>query len=157
KLRQLKEARGWPDAGFEERAFALLQDEQTAALDTTANDLLAKLDHLGTVAAGGAPGRAQLAEPTATRPEPPATVQAKAAYTLGKIDQMLAAPPKGGDAKGGEAKRGGDARGELAEARKAAPPEAKAPSPPRTSGWSTETKGTPRDMAPHDMAMAQPA
>ena len=45
KLRELKEARGWPDAGFEEKAYEALQDERMAALDLQANDLLAKLDH----------------------------------------------------------------------------------------------------------------
>ena len=49
KMRELKEARGWPDAGFEEKAYETLQDERMAALDAQANDLLAKLDALGTV------------------------------------------------------------------------------------------------------------
>ena len=49
KMRELKEARGWPDAGFEEKAYEILQDERMAALDMQANDLLAKLDTLGTV------------------------------------------------------------------------------------------------------------
>src|ERR1700675_4712694 len=40
KLRELKEARGWPDAGFEEKAYEILQDERMAALDMQANDLL---------------------------------------------------------------------------------------------------------------------
>ena len=51
-MRKLKEARGWPDAGFEEKAYDALQDERMAALDAQANDLLAKLDQLGTVGAG---------------------------------------------------------------------------------------------------------
>ena len=31
KMRELKEARGWPDAGFEEKAYEILQDERMAA------------------------------------------------------------------------------------------------------------------------------
>ena len=49
KLSELKKARGWPDAGFEEKAAEVLQDDRIAALDMQANDLLAKLDTLGTV------------------------------------------------------------------------------------------------------------
>src|SRR5204863_9839798 len=36
KMRELKEARGWPDAGFEEKAYEILQDERMAALDMQA-------------------------------------------------------------------------------------------------------------------------
>src|ERR1700704_4223131 len=52
KMRELKDARGWPDAGFEEKAYEVLQDERMAALDLQANDLLAKLDALGSVDPG---------------------------------------------------------------------------------------------------------
>ena len=92
-MRALKEARGWPDAGFEEKAYGvLLQDERMAALDAQANDLLAKLDALGTVEPSArarlrqAPG-ADRGQPQGQRP-----VKAKAAYTLAKLDQMLACP-----------------------------------------------------------------
>lgn len=44
KMRALKDARGWPDAGFEEQAMGAVQDERMAALDLQANDLLAKID-----------------------------------------------------------------------------------------------------------------
>jgi hypothetical protein len=142
KLRQLKEARGWPDAGFEEKAIALIEDERTAAIDTTANDLLARLDQLGTVGATAEPDCAQLQELTATSLELQATVKAKAAYTSGKIDQMLgvgAAAPAAG------------ARGEASDAGEAKkpPPAEPKPRPPATreSGWSTHTKGEPREVA----------
>ena len=147
KLRQLKDARRWPDSGFEERAFALLQDERTEALDRTANNLLAKLDQLGRVQPGAEPDCAQLQELTAIGLELQATVKAKAAYTLGKIDQMLAttaaAPPA-------------DAKGEASPpppARTPAPPEAKGRAAPAPDGkWSTHTKGAP----PPEVAAATP-
>src|SRR6266568_853509 len=66
KMRQLKEARGWPDAGFEEKAYEALQDERMAALDAQANDLLAKLDGLGTVEPSAEPDCARLQELSAT-------------------------------------------------------------------------------------------
>jgi len=142
RLRQLKEARGWPDAGFEEKAIALIEDERTAAFDTTANDLLAKLDQLGTVGATAEPDCAQLQELTAISLELQATVKAKAAYTLGKIDQMLGvgatSPPA---AARGEANDAGEA--------KKPPPAEPKPRPPATreSRWSTRTKGEPREVA----------
>jgi hypothetical protein len=92
KLRELKELRGWPDAGFEEKAYEILQDERMAALDMQANDLLARLDTLGTVDPGAEPDCAKLDELRAVGIELQATVKAKAAYTLAKLDQMLGGP-----------------------------------------------------------------
>jgi hypothetical protein len=158
KLRQLKDARHWPDSGFEERAFTLLQDEHIAALDRTANDLLAKLDQLGTVAPAGDPDCAQLQELNATSLELQATVKAKAAYSLGKIDQMLAEPTSPGEAKSeaksetkGEAK-GDTKRDAAAEARtEQGEPKARPPTP-RQQGWTTQTMGAP----PRELAITQP-
>jgi len=92
KLRELKDLRGWPDSGFEEKAYDLLQDERMAALDMQANDLLAKLDTLGTVDPNAEPDCAKLEELRAVGIELEATVKAKAAYTLAKLDQMLGGP-----------------------------------------------------------------
>src|SRR5262245_492587 len=92
KLRELKEVRGWPDGGFEEKAYEILQDERMAALDMQANDLLAKLDTLGTVDPGAEPDCAKLEELRAVGIELQATVKAKTAYTLAKLDQMLGGP-----------------------------------------------------------------
>ena len=60
-----------------------------AALDAQANDLLAKLDALGTLDPSGEPDCAKLQELTRRSLELQATVKAKAAYTLAKLDQML--------------------------------------------------------------------
>jgi hypothetical protein len=89
KMRELKQARGWPDAGFEEKAYEVLQDERMVALDMQANDLLAKLDVLGTLDPAAEPDCAKLQELTAASIELQATMKAKAAYTLSKLDQML--------------------------------------------------------------------
>lgn len=93
KLRQLKDKRGWPDQGFEEKAFASLQDERIAQFDSQANDLLSKLDNLGSFAPATEADCARLEELNATSLELLATVKAKAAYSLSKLDQMLADPP----------------------------------------------------------------
>lgn len=161
KMRQLKQAKGWSDAGFEERAYAAVQDERTAALDAQANDLLAKLDTLGTFDPVGEADCAKLQELTATSLELQATVKAKATYTLAKIDQMLgaaSAPPVPTEPKvpAPPAKSAAEPKSKAAEPAKeaaAAPPVQ--PKPPRakeTSGWSTNTKGE----ASRDVAIAEP-
>jgi hypothetical protein len=141
KMRELKEARGWPDADYEEKAMQALQDERMAALDVQANDLLARLDTLGTVNPASEPDCAKLEELTATGLELQATVKAKAAYTLSKIDQMIGAPSPVPES-----------RQKSAEARPQAspPPAAKAPArPSESSSWSTKTKQP-------EVALAQP-
>ena len=70
-----------------------------AALDMQANDLLAKLDALGTVDPSAEPDCAKLQELTATSLELQATVKAKAAYTFSKLDQMLGGPALRPEAK----------------------------------------------------------
>jgi hypothetical protein len=149
KMRQLKEARGWPDAGFEEKAYEALQDERMAALDAQANDLLAKLDALGTVDPSGEPDCAKLQELTAASLELQATVKAKATYTLAKLDQMMAPLPPTSPPP---------AKSKAVEARPPPPPPPP-PAPktparaPEGSSWSTKTSPPP---APRDVAVAQP-
>jgi hypothetical protein len=142
KMRKLKEVRGWPDATFEEQAYAALQDERIAAFDAQANDLLAKLDQLGTVVPDGEPDCAKLEELTATSLELQATVKAKTAYSLAKLDQMLGGPPT----MVAEAKP--EPKAPAAEARKAttppAPPQpAAAPLPPPPAAPKTAQKAPP--------------
>jgi hypothetical protein len=151
KLRQLKEVRGWPDSGFEEKAYEALQDERMAALDAQANDLLAKLDSLGKVEMSAEPDCTKLEELTAVGLELQATVKAKAAYTLARLDQMLggvpAPPPPAEEAKV-------EAKTEPKTAAKPAPVETQKqapPPPPKAAArpqeikpaWETKTKGEP--------------
>jgi hypothetical protein len=153
KMRQLKEARGWPDTSYEEKAYQALQDERTASLDAQANELLAKLDALGSIEPASETDCIKLQELTATGLELQATVKAKAAYTLAKLDQMLviaAAPPV--PAPPHPPKR------KPLEPPKAAPPPAAAPKtpparPPQTSEWSTKTTEEPA----RDVAVLQPS
>ncbi len=148
KLRELKEARGWPDAGFEEKAYEILQDERMAGLDMQANDLLAKLDTLGTVDPSAEPDCAKLQELTAAGIELQATVKAKAAYTLAKLDQML-----GGPALAPEAKSTPEPKSKSVEARpppSAQPAPKSAARPPEGGNWATKTA------PPAEVAIAQP-
>jgi hypothetical protein len=138
KMRELKEARGWPDMGFEEKAYEVLQDERMAALDMQANDLLAKLDALGTVDPSAEPDCAKLQELTATSLELQATMKAKAAYTFSKLDQMLGGPALAPEPKS----KGADAR---PSAPMASAPKSAARTPDGGS-WATKT-GPPPEVA----------
>jgi hypothetical protein len=93
KMRQLQSKMGWPDAGYEAKAYEVLQDERVAAFDAGANDLLARIDTLGTVDAAATPDCAKLSELEAANLELQATVKAKSAYLLSKLDQMVSETP----------------------------------------------------------------
>ena len=95
KMRQLKTKMGWPDAGYEEKAFQILQDERIAALDAEANDRLARIDTLGTISPSAEPDCGKLQELSAASLELQATVKAKTNYMLSKLDQMLGEAPRG--------------------------------------------------------------
>jgi hypothetical protein len=149
KMSELKVARGWPDAGFEEKAYDALQDERMAALDAQANDLLAKLDALGTVEPSSEPDCTKLQELAAASIELQATVKAKTAYTLAKLDQMLGGPPSAPAV---------EPKSKTAEAPKALPPQPqpKTPArPPQEAGWETRTWVSPPRGG--DCASASPA
>ena len=163
KVRKLKEAKGWAD----EKAYETLQDERMAAFDAQANDLLAKIDALGTVDPSGEAQCSKLDELTAASLELQATVKAKAAYTLSKLDQMLGeapaadlkAPPKAQakvepPKKPAEPKKPAPAvRQEPEQTAQATPPRPVAPKAPETTAWSTDTQGH----ASRDTAVAEPS
>jgi hypothetical protein len=92
KMRQLKTKMRWPEAGYQEMAYQVLQDERVAALDASANELLARIDALGTVEGASIPDCGRIKEISAVSLELQATVKTKTAYLLSKLDQMLAEP-----------------------------------------------------------------
>jgi hypothetical protein len=148
KMRQLKDAKGWPDAGYQEAAYEALQDERLAGFDAQANDLLAKLDTLGSVNPASEGDCAKLQELTATSLELQATIKAKTAYTLAKLDQMIAGPAAAPVATDAKSKP-------IEPPRKPAPApqvNVKPAKPPQDSSWSTETSGD----RSRDVAVAQP-
>ena len=155
KLRRLKTKKGWPDAGYEERAFKALQDERVAAFDAGANDLLARIDRLGTVDAKAEPDCGRLQELQAASIELQATVKAKSNYLLSKIDQMLA---------GGPTLETAAAPAEPKPAAKPAQPKAAEPVAPKPAGkapqgsaWSAETRSDARPAPQQETAsLSQP-
>lgn len=155
KLQLLKSAKGWPDAGFEERAARALRDERLTGFDTQANDLMAKIDALGTVDPAGELDCSRLEALTAASLELQATVKAKTAYTLSKLDQMLGLPPSKPVAAAKPApphKAPAPAPAPPATPAPVTPPQhAQAPTrAPETSGWSATSK------TGDDVAFAQP-
>src|SRR5215510_4246869 len=93
KMRELKDRKAWADTDFEEKALAAVQDERIEAYNAQANDLLAKLDALGSIEPSNEADCSKLQELGAAGLELQATIKAKATYTLSKLDQMLAPTP----------------------------------------------------------------
>lgn len=91
RIRQLKAAKGWSDADAETLAQDYLFDARIAGLDRKANDLLTKLDDLGSAGEQGSADCAKLNELKATGVELLAVMKAKSTYTLAKIDDEIAA------------------------------------------------------------------
>jgi hypothetical protein len=150
KMRQLKSKMRWPEVGYEEKAYEVLQDERIAAYDAGANDLLARVDALGTVDPSAEPDCAKLQELAAVSLELQATVKAKSAYVVSKLEQMLGETP----VEQPKAKTP-DKSAEV----KAAPP----PPPPKTaaqqpvgSDWSAKATGKAAADPPRGVAIAPP-
>jgi hypothetical protein len=161
KMRELKDRKGWSDADFEDKALTAVQDERIEAYNAQANDLLAKLDALGSIEPVSEADCGKIEELSAASLELQATIKAKAVYTLAKLDQMLAPAPSPQPAEGKV--RAADA----AKPRSEAPRPAPAPPPPASalppsvaprsgpvgkgpeSGWSAQTRSG-------DVAVLQP-
>jgi hypothetical protein len=139
KLLKLKEINGWSDVEYEEKGYNLLEDQRTAKLDATANELLGRLDQMSGEAAAASPDCGKLAEIEAASLELQATVKAKSQYILARLDQLI------GDGKTTAATPVAPA---IAAAPKvAAPPAAKA-EPKADPKWATSTKSSPHPVAP---------
>jgi hypothetical protein len=90
KLKQLKDKKGWDEAGYEEQALDSIRDQRTARLDAEAEDLIVKIDTLGRPPAAGPPDCSKLAELDAAGLELLAVMKAKSTYTLSKLDAAIA-------------------------------------------------------------------
>ena len=144
RMRQLQKKMGWPEAGYEERAFQAVQDERIAALDADANERLARIDTLGTVSPSAPLDCTKLQELEAASLELQATVKAKASYMLARLDQMLADSPVAPQKpKTAEPKP---------PASKPAPPKAEPPAPPPAAKADKPSKSEPQ----RDVAVAPP-
>ncbi|MCH9808432.1 MAG: EipA family protein [Alphaproteobacteria bacterium] len=97
-FRRLKTAKGWSDVDAQNLAQDYLFDAKIAGLDNKANDLLTKLDTLGSAGETGEATCEKLNELKATGSELLAVMKAKATYTLAKIDDELAAKDGSGKA-----------------------------------------------------------
>jgi hypothetical protein len=163
KMRELKERKAWSDADFEDKALAAVQDERIETYNAQANDLLAKLDTLGSTEPASDADCSKLGELSAASLELQATIKAKTAYTLSKLDQMLApSAPASPEPKAKTAEKPAEAAKPRSEAAK--PPPVPGPSPasksaaaptkvPETSAWAAQTKGS---QATRDVAVLEP-
>lgn len=89
KLRQLRTRKGWKDDDYERMALDHLHDARIAGLDQKANELLAKVDELGTTEDTAGLECGKLAELKASSLELLAVMKAKSKYLIGKIDAEL--------------------------------------------------------------------
>jgi hypothetical protein len=141
KLRQLKAKRGWSDVEFEERSIEVMHDARVEALDRQANDILSRIDQLGDTTQEK-PDCDKLAGIRAASIELVATMRAKSAHTIGRIDALLEDRP----AQAAQAKPAADPQ--TRPAAKAAPPSKSSQQPPApptgkdpetSPAWSTTT------------------
>ena len=147
-FRQLKEKRGWSEDEHLEKAYELLADERSDALDAKAGELLAKLDRLAEDAPTASPDCSRLTELEATAIELQATVRAKTQQLLAKLDGLAGEPPR-------------SAAAEPPPKQSPAPPQPApaAPASPKApvSGWKTSTVEDPRPRAATPAPSTTPA
>jgi hypothetical protein len=151
-MRQLKAKRGWSDTDYEEKAYEALQDDRVTAFDTSANELLAKIDTLGASGTAATVPCARIADVEAASLELQATIRAKTKYVLTRLDALAgqasvadaAATP---DVKAGPIAKA-PASGDVALA-KPLPKAADAPKAgdSKSGGWSTSTAQVPQSSA----------
>jgi hypothetical protein len=143
RLRQLKDKKGWTDAGYEEKALQSVRDKRTAEYDTKAEDLIVKIDLLGRPPSEQVPDCSKLAELNAAGLELLAVMKAKSAHTLAKLDAAIAGheksmPPASNIVETAPATKPPSERSVKA---KVAPE--KAPAKPQLEPWTTQTKPQP--------------
>lgn len=160
KLRELAQARGLTEADAETRAYALLEDTETQALDEQAGALLNTLDRLGdeTTAQGAVCDR--LAEARTTAAQLIEVTTAKSLHLAARLDAELlpktgripdaprVAQPRVPELRIAEPKAPAEPRAPEAKepqktARLAPPVPPVVPGAPKdTSSWSTSTNGS---------------
>jgi hypothetical protein len=142
-MRQLKTKRGWSDADYEEKAYEALQDDRVTAFDTSANELLAKMDTLSGSGAGAVVPCERITEVEAASLELQATIRAKTKYVLGRLETLAAQSSSADGAATPEAKSSSAVKPPVTvetPAVKSAPKAVEA----KPSGWSTSTAQVPQ-------------
>ena len=143
KLRQLKDTKGWPDAGYEEKALQSVRDKRTADYDAKAEDLIVKIDLLGRPPSEQAPDCSKLAELNAAGLELLAVMKAKSAYTLTKLDTAIAGHEKSIAPASNIAETPAATKPPSEMSAKAEVAPAKAPGKTRLDPWGAQTKPQP--------------
>lgn len=164
KLRQLKDKKGWADAGYEEKVLQSVRDKRTDEYDAKAKDLIVKIDTLGSPPSEQIPDCSKLAELNAAGLELLAVMKAKSAYTLAKLDAAIAEhdkpiAPASKTAETPSATKPPSENSAKPDLATAAPPSPRATAAPATvparrqsESWSTKTK--PRSGTEVDTAWA---
>ena len=90
KLRELRDAKGWDGADYEEKGLDSVRDARAEKFDADAEELITKIDMLGRPPTDKQPDCAKLSELQAAELELLALMKAKSAYTISKIDAEIA-------------------------------------------------------------------
>ena len=151
KLLRLKQVKGWSDQEYQEKGYAALEDARTAVLDSSANELLARLDHLGGDTNGSTPDCARIAEVESVSLELQATIRAKSKYVLNRLDQLSgdktaseqAVPATPPQANARLPEKPNEAAGNPAGTAPANLPKSSPPQTKPDARWATQTKSTP--------------
>ena len=157
RIKALKAKKGWPDEGYEEKAYDYLQDQRIAEFDTRSNDLLSKIDMLGQQGEKGGAECPSLDELKAAGGELLGVMKAKSAYMIERIDAetgaVVAAVPAPVAPTPAPAKPDAGAAAVPAP-KKEAPPAIKEVPPAKSDDqpWSTKTMATPAPANPPPVA-----
>jgi hypothetical protein len=150
KLRELKDAKGWDAADYEEKGLDSIRDARSAKLDADAEEQITKIDTLGRPPTDKQPDCSKLAELEAAGSQLLALMRAKSAYTISKLDAAIAGKKEATPAKE-PAPRKHDP--EVANAPAQAPPAQTAPkSTPKSGKWDTRTKPQPESLTEPPLA-----
>jgi hypothetical protein len=95
RLTALRDARKWSEPDYESKGLSLVHDKKLDEFDTTAGELLSKIDLLGSPETTDANALActNLDELKAASSELMAVMRAKSDYLIGKLDREIAANP----------------------------------------------------------------
>lgn len=165
RLRELQKKKGWSDQDAEANTTRYLHDEQIAALDAEANELLSRIDEYGEVPNDRPPDCSRLAELEAAGRDLLSVMRRKSDHTLARIESALGEGTQPPDKPQPRVAAKTERDEKPSTSKPAKPSTTSAPSPargpsraakPSGEGWGATTKAPP-EPATRDIATASGA
>ena len=94
KMLQLRDAKGWTNAEYEAAAMAAVEDRRLAELDTQASELLDRIDQMSKTRSNTEIDCAAVTDIDTIGIELVATIRAKTAHMIARLDQAIASAGK---------------------------------------------------------------